>query len=104
MERIKINDLPKEMKISRQDLRRIAGGSVTVGSNNLSFVHKSSNGVTMAFPDICQTPTPGGPIPIPYPNIASSSDTASCTKSVKISDQAAGLKGSAYFKMSESDE
>lgn len=25
----------------------------------------------MAFPDVCKTPTPGGPVPIPYPNIAS---------------------------------
>ncbi|HQU03254.1 MAG TPA: DUF4150 domain-containing protein [Acidocella sp.] len=24
-----------------------------------------------AFPDVCNTPTPAGPIPIPYPNIAS---------------------------------
>ena len=26
----------------------------------------------MAFPDVCLTPTPGGPIPMPYPNIAMS--------------------------------
>jgi hypothetical protein len=25
----------------------------------------------LAFPDVCKTPTPGGPVPIPYPNIAS---------------------------------
>lgn len=25
----------------------------------------------IAFPDVCLTPTPVGPIPIPYPNIAS---------------------------------
>jgi len=24
----------------------------------------------MAFPDTCKTPTPGGPVPIPYPNVA----------------------------------
>jgi len=23
-----------------------------------------------AFPDVCKTPTPGGPVPIPYPNAA----------------------------------
>ena len=23
-----------------------------------------------AFPDVCKTPTPAGPVPIPYPNIA----------------------------------
>lgn len=27
-------------------------------------------GQCVAFPDVCKTPTPGGPVPIPYPNIA----------------------------------
>lgn len=27
-------------------------------------------GMNFAFPDVCLTPTPVGPIPIPYPNIA----------------------------------
>ena len=57
---------------------------VTVGVNKLSVVHKSSNGVSIAFPDVCKTPSPAGPIPIPYPNIAKSSDTAKGTKKVKI--------------------
>jgi len=26
--------------------------------------------IAFAFPDICKTPTPGGLVPIPYPNIA----------------------------------
>jgi hypothetical protein len=25
-------------------------------------------GVEFSFPDVCKTPTPGGPVPIPYPN------------------------------------
>lgn len=58
---------------------------ITVGVNNLSVVHKSSSGVTIAFPDVCKTPTPGGPIPIPYPNIAKSSDTAKSPKRTKAS-------------------
>ncbi|MGF1605836.1 MAG: DUF4150 domain-containing protein [Rhodothalassiaceae bacterium] len=28
---------------------------------------------SMAFPDVCKTPTPAGPIPIPYPNVAMAS-------------------------------
>ena len=50
---------------------------VTVGVNMLSVVHASSNGVTIAFPDVCKTPAPPAPapLPIPYPNIAKSSDT-----------------------------
>lgn len=27
-----------------------------------------------AFPDVCKTPTPAGPVPVPYPNIALTSD------------------------------
>ena len=26
--------------------------------------------VNFAFPDVCKTPTPAGPIPLPYPNFA----------------------------------
>lgn len=33
-------------------------------------------GMDMAFPDVCKTPTPAGPIPIPYPNTAMSATTA----------------------------
>jgi len=27
-------------------------------------------GQCFAFPDVCKTPTPAGPVPIPYPNIS----------------------------------
>ncbi len=27
-------------------------------------------GIDIGFPDVCLTPTPAGPVPIPYPNIA----------------------------------
>lgn len=76
---------------------------VSVGVNNLSVVHKSSNGVTIAFPDVCKTPSPGGPIPIPYPNIAKSSDTAKGTKKVKCDGNPACVKDS-NFRMSTGDE
>ena len=47
---------------------------VSVGVNKLSVVHKDSGGTTIAFPDVCKTPSPAGPVPIPYPNIAKSSE------------------------------
>jgi len=51
---------------------------VTVNINGLSAVHQGSNGVAMAtIPDVCNTPSAGGPIPIPYPNVAMSSDLVS---------------------------
>ena len=61
--------------------------SVTVlvnpGSNGLTLCHKGSNGISQAtLPDVCKTPTPGGPVPMPYPNIAFSSDLAKGTTTV----------------------
>ena len=77
---------------------------VTVGVNFLSVVHKSSSGVTIAFPDVCKTPVPpAGPIPIPYPNIAKSSDTAKGTKKVKCDGNPVCVKDS-NFKTSVGDE
>jgi hypothetical protein len=76
---------------------------VTVGANFLSVVHKSSNGVTIAFPDVCKTPSPAGPIPIPYPNIAKSGDTGQGTKKVKCDGNSICHKGS-NFSMSTGDE
>ncbi len=75
----------------------------TVGVNKLSVVHKDSGGVTIAFPDVCKTPSPAGPIPIPYPNIAKSSDTAQGSKSVKMDGNPICLKDS-NFSMSTGDE
>lgn len=77
---------------------------VTVGVNNLSVVHKDSGGVTIAFPDVCKTPAPPAPpIPIPYPNIAKSSDTAKGSKKVKMDGNPICLKDS-NFSTSTGDE
>src|SRR5687767_14401524 len=76
---------------------------VTVGVNNMSVVHAGSSGTTIAFPDVCKTPTPAGPIPIPYPNIAMSSDTADGAKNVKCDGNPVCVKDS-NFKMSTGDE
>ena len=66
---------------------------VTVGANQKSVVHKSSNGVTIAFPDVCKTPSPGGPVPIPYPNIAKSADTSKGSKPTKRNAASYSLSG-----------
>lgn len=76
---------------------------VTVGVNSLSVVHKSSNGVTIAFPDVCITPAAPSPIPIPYPNIAKSGDTAKGTKKVKCDGNPICVKDS-NFSRSNGDE
>lgn len=75
----------------------------SVGVNMLSIVNEDSNGVSPSFPDACKTPTPGGPIPIPYPNIAQSSDTASGTKDVTAEGKSICVKDS-NFSTSTGDE
>lgn len=34
------------------------------------FANTQMGSMNLAFPDVCQTPTPAGPVPVPYPNIA----------------------------------
>lgn len=34
------------------------------------FANTQLTGLDTGFPDVCLTPTPAGPVPIPYPNIA----------------------------------
>lgn len=77
---------------------------VTVGVNNMSVVHAGSNGISIAFPDVCKTPAPPAPfVPIPYPNIAKSGDTAQGAKKVACDGNPVCIKDSC-FKMSSGDE
>ncbi|MBA3684147.1 MAG: DUF4150 domain-containing protein [Planctomycetes bacterium] len=53
-----------------------------------------SGGTVLAFPDVCKTPSPGGPIPVPYPNVARSADLADGSTTVTIDGAPVCLKGS----------
>lgn len=68
----------------------------TTNANNLTVVHASSNGIATMFPDVCKTPSPAGPVPIPYPNVAQSSDTADGSTTVKVDGNPIMLKKSNY--------
>jgi Toxin PAAR-like domain len=77
---------------------------VTVIVNSLSVVHKGSTGTaTAAAPDACKTPSPGGPVPLPYPNIAMSSDLAMGTTTVSAEGNPIATKD-AMFALSTGDE
>ncbi len=41
-------------------------------------------GQAAAFPDVCKTPSPAGPVPIPYPNIVQVAQASKTAKKVKI--------------------
>jgi hypothetical protein len=77
---------------------------VAVGVNNMSVVHAGSNGVSIAFPDVCKTPaSPARFVPIPYPDIANASDTARGAKKVSCDGNPPCVKDS-NFGMSIGDE
>lgn len=70
---------------------------VTVVINNRTLAHKGSDGVAAATaPDVCKTPSPGGPVPIPYPNIARSTTLSDGTTTVKADGNMVANKGSKY--------
>lgn len=76
----------------------------TVSVNMRTVVHASSNGICMGFPDVCKTPAPPAPfVPIPYPNVAQSSNTAQGSTTVKCDGNPIMLQGS-NFSTSTGDE
>jgi hypothetical protein len=70
----------------------------TTFANARGIAHKGSNGMSIAFPDVCKVPTPAGPIPIPFPNIARSSDTSEGPDSVTCDGEMPMVKGAKYSK------
>ncbi|MGE3294513.1 MAG: DUF4150 domain-containing protein [Geminicoccaceae bacterium] len=73
-------------------------------ANDKTIVHKGDGLQFVAMaPDVCKTPSPGGPVPIPYPNLAFSSDLAEGTKSIKVEGNPAA-KADSNLRMSTGDE
>jgi hypothetical protein len=78
--------------------------TIQVNGTSLTLVHKFSNGISTAtVPDVCKTPTPGGPVPMPYPNIAQSITLSDGTTTVKGDKAMAANKGS-KFALSNGDQ
>jgi hypothetical protein len=48
------------------------------------------------FPDVCKTPTPGGPVPIPYPNVGQSSNTSGGPTKITTDGKMPMTKGAKY--------
>lgn len=48
------------------------------------FQQTMMGGMTMGFPDVCLTPTPVGPVPIPYPNISTGVTTIPTTTAITV--------------------
>ncbi len=72
----------------------------SVYTNGRGVAHGGSNGMSIAFPDVCLTPSPAGPVPIPYPNIARSADVSGGPTSVKVDGAMPATKGAQYAQSS----
>jgi len=68
----------------------------TVFANSLGIAHAGSGGMSPVFPDVCKTPTPAGPVPIPYPNIGKASDTSDGPSDVTVDGKMPMTKGATY--------
>src|SRR5262249_35212619 len=82
---------------------RLMALTIHVNGSSNSLAHKGSNGIAKNTPpDVCKTPSPGGPVPIPYPVIISmTSDLDKGTKTVKVDgDNMAATKGSELTRCS----
>ena len=74
---------PQEDEVGDEQLEDVAGG-ITAASN-------STGGERLAFPDVCKTPAAPSPIPTPYPNVGSTSDSE--TSKVKLDGDPMAPKG-----------
>jgi hypothetical protein len=72
----------------------------TVFANGRGVAHKTSGGMSIVFPDVCNTPTPAGPVPIPYPNIGMASDATGGPTNVTCDGSMPMVKGATYCKTS----
>ncbi|MEZ4428398.1 MAG: DUF4150 domain-containing protein [Nannocystaceae bacterium] len=73
----------------------IHGRSVVFAGDGLTFA--------AASPDVCKTPAPGGPVPVPYPNFARTSDLVDGSRNVLINGKPIALEG-ARLARSTGDE
>jgi Domain of unknown function (DUF4150) len=77
--------------------------AATIKVNDLTLTHKGSGGMSVAtIPDVCLTPAPPAPpVPIPYPNIALSSDLVNGTTTVTADGgNMIAIQGSQFSKSS----
>jgi hypothetical protein len=77
---------------------------MTVFANGLSIIHQGDGLThTCPIPDVCKTPSPAGPVPIPYVNVAMSTNLTDGSTTVKIQSMPVALESSS-IALSSGDE
>ncbi len=81
------------------------GKNVFANGRELSAA-KDETHIMGAMPDVCLSPPspPAGPVPIPYPNFAQATDTASGSRSVNLGGDQVGMKSESNFSKCSGDE
>ena len=78
--------------------------AVSVFADSRKVTHKGSGQTEVAAPpDVCKTPTPGGPVPVPYVNAAQDSQLAGGSKRTAIAGNPIAL-ASSNLRTSTGDE
>lgn len=72
----------------------------TTFANSRGISHKGSGGMSTVFPDVCKTPTPSGPVPVPYPNVGQASDAVAGPATVTVDGQMPMVKTAKYARTS----
>ncbi len=67
-----------------------------VFANGRGIATEDGGGQSIVFPDVCKTPSPGGPIPLPYPNIGRSADASDGPKTVSVNGKIPMVKDAKY--------
>lgn len=66
-----------------------------VYANGRSVIHKGDGQINACpAPDVCKTPSPGGPMPVPYVNIARNGDLNQGSRSVSIEGNPIAIQSS----------
>lgn len=76
----------------------------SVFANGRGIAHETSGGMSIVFPDVCNTPTPAGPVPVPYPNIGKSSDTSSGSRNILVDGGSSAMIEGAQYRTTSGDE
>lgn len=65
-------------------------------ANGRGIAHGGSNGQSVVMPDVCKTPSPAGPVPVPYPSVGRSADAAGGPTSITVEGNMPMVKGATY--------
>ena len=85
---------PNSATVAGPIVRGLSVSNNKVYANGRTIVHKGDGQVNAsAPPDVCKTPSPGGPVPTPYVNVAKSKDLTSGTKRTKIDGKPVAIDG-----------